>query len=150
MDYFDSCNTGWQDEDERQPLGLWILRGREAVQVRDVSEWSAWIEQQGGARSVGRDVVGSVEVSTVFMGLNHSFDGAGPPLLFETMIFGAHDELPEHYQVRYSTWDEAEMGHAVIVAWVEAATALPPCGFAARARSRVRQAVGWLTRRLRR
>jgi hypothetical protein len=48
-----------------------------------------------------------VYVSTVFLGLDHSF-GEGPPQLFETMIFGGeHDE----YQERYSTWDEAEAGH---------------------------------------
>ena len=48
-------------------------------------------------------------VSTVFLGLDHAFDG-GTPLLFETMIFGGeHDE----YQERYATWDEAEAGHLV-------------------------------------
>lgn len=53
-----------------------------------------------------------VEVSTVFLGLDHNW-GIGPPLLFETMIFGGvHDE----YQERYSIWDEAEAGHARAVA----------------------------------
>jgi hypothetical protein len=46
-------------------------------------------------------------VSTVFLGLDHQW-GDGPPLVFETMIFGGeHDQ----YQERYSTWDEAEAGH---------------------------------------
>ncbi len=32
----------------------------------------------------------------------------GPPVLFETMIFGG----PEHgYQERYTSWTEAEEGH---------------------------------------
>jgi hypothetical protein len=50
---------------------------------------------------------GGIKVSTVFLATDHAWDG-GPPLLFETMIFGGdHDED----QWRYSTWDEAVAGH---------------------------------------
>ena len=56
---------------------------------------------------VGNDMIGDVQVSTVFLGLDHRF-GDGTPILFETMIFGGeHDE----YQERYETWDEALEGH---------------------------------------
>ena len=49
-----------------------------------------------------------VRVSTVFLGLDHNFNDAGPPVLFETMIFGGkHNE----YQERCSTWEEAEALH---------------------------------------
>jgi len=48
-------------------------------------------------------------VSTVFLGLDHNFSGYGPPILFETMIFGGPYNT---YQERYRTWDEAERGHA--------------------------------------
>lgn len=50
----------------------------------------------------------SVEVSTVWLGLNHAFMPGGPPLIFETLIFGGrHDgELQ-----RYSTESEALAGH---------------------------------------
>jgi hypothetical protein len=48
-----------------------------------------------------------IRVSTVFLGLNHQY-GDGPPLIFETMIFGGeHDEG----QWRYSTEAEALVGH---------------------------------------
>lgn len=51
----------------------------------------------------------SITVSTVFLGLDHNY-GIGPPVLFETMIFGGeHDG----YQERYCTWDEAVEGHEV-------------------------------------
>jgi hypothetical protein len=53
-------------------------------------------------------------VSTVFLGINHQF-GNGPPLLFETMIFGGqHDG----YQQRCSTLEQAKQQHkrAVLVA----------------------------------
>jgi hypothetical protein len=55
-----------------------------------------------------------VRVLTIFLGLDYQF-GDGPPLLFETMIFGGeHNED----QWRYSTWDEAEAGHDAAVAKV--------------------------------
>jgi hypothetical protein len=50
---------------------------------------------------------GHVSVSTVFLGLNHQF-GNGPPMVFETLVMGGrHDGRME----RYSTWDDALLGH---------------------------------------
>jgi hypothetical protein len=63
----------------------------------------------GWAR-VAQDQIGVARVSTVFMGIDHNFTRGGPPLLFETMIFGGPED---GFQARYSTWDEAEAGHAV-------------------------------------
>jgi hypothetical protein len=65
---------------------------------------------------VAKDKIGDVEVSTVFLGVDHSF-GSGRPLLFETMVFGG--ELDEE-QVRYSTEAEALAGHSAMVAQVKA------------------------------
>lgn len=75
-------------------------------------EWARAIEKD---RVVSKDELsGGVLVSTVFLGLDHSF-GSGPPILFETMIFGGpHDG----YQERYSSWDEAEKGHKKALAKV--------------------------------
>ena len=53
---------------------------------------------------------GEISVSTVFlMGINHAFGDEVEPILFETMIFGGP---MDQYQTRYSTWEEAEAGHA--------------------------------------
>jgi hypothetical protein len=81
------------------------LAGHEPVPCT-LMEWAEWFE--GGNRIVEQtDVNPDVRVSTVFFGLDHQF-GDGPPLLFETMIFGGpHDQ----YQERFSTWDQAESGH---------------------------------------
>jgi len=50
----------------------------------------------------------TVMVSTVHLGMNHNFMNDGPPLIFETMIFGGkHDQ----YQERYATKEQAEEGH---------------------------------------
>jgi len=58
-------------------------------------------------RTVAKDSKGDINVSTVFVGLDHSFGGP-EPLLFETMIFGGeHDQDCD----RYPTWEKAESGH---------------------------------------
>ncbi len=46
-------------------------------------------------------------VSTVWLGVDHSF-GQGSPLIFETMIFGGRFD---DYQERYSTEQDALVGH---------------------------------------
>lgn len=51
------------------------------------------------------------EVSTVFLGLDHRF-GDGPPLVFETLVFGGTEDGEGD---RYSTYAEAVAGHARFV-----------------------------------
>jgi hypothetical protein len=86
----------------------YILKGHKAVPA-DLMTWARWLETT--SRRVAETKVGAARVSTVFLGLDHSF-GDGPPLLFETMVFGGplDDEME-----RYTTWDEAEQGHARMV-----------------------------------
>jgi hypothetical protein len=92
----------------------WKLDGHTPVPATSV-EFGAQFEKPE-VRRVAYDEIGAVNVSTVFLGLDHSFRLQGPPLLFETMIFGLDDE--NEYQWRYSTWDEAEAGHARALAAV--------------------------------
>ena len=89
--------------------GHYILDGKEPVEVSDIMTWATQFEMTD--RIVEQTTIGQVRVSTVFLGLDHQF-GDGPPLLFETMVFGGeHDQE----QWRYSTWDEAVAGHAAAV-----------------------------------
>ena len=55
--------------------------------------------------------VGPVLISTVWLGIDHSF-GHGPPQIFETMTFGSEDEE----QYRYASEAEALEHHAELVA----------------------------------
>ncbi|KKM92480.1 hypothetical protein LCGC14_1218100 [marine sediment metagenome] len=77
--------------------------------------WAEWIEANKGYRKVARDTVKypvqQADVSTIFLGIDHPF-GEGPPLLFETIVFGGslNDKT-----VRYSTRAEALEGHAAMV-----------------------------------
>lgn len=105
----------------------YILKDRVPVPVTDMMEWSRWYEHADDERIVGQEHIGMLFVSTVFLGLNHNFSGAGrPPILFETMIFADRQPIergPEGQivyfgggdilQRRYHTWDEAEHGHKV-------------------------------------
>ena len=56
-------------------------------------EWTSLFSQD---RTVGNDMFlcpsGEATISTVYLGLDHSF-GNGPPLFFETMIFCGCDEI---------------------------------------------------------
>jgi hypothetical protein len=54
-------------------------------------------------------------VSTVWLGLDYSFSGEGPPIIFETRVFPARDNWRELYMDRYSTPEEAEEGHQRMV-----------------------------------
>jgi len=76
----------------------------------DLLKWAKWFHESGPKRRVAHDTKGNCSVSTVFLGLDHSF-GSGPPLLFETMVFGSKEDIQE----RYSTWDEALAGHKRIL-----------------------------------
>lgn len=111
--------------------GWWILKDRIPVKATSAEfmEWSSDIEN----KIVQQTVIGDYRVSTVFLGLDHSFNPmATAPLIFETMIFKeegfgkrtltdilnevksspSEDENEfEHYQERYFTWEEAEKGH---------------------------------------
>jgi hypothetical protein len=64
-------------------------------------------------RQVAKTIQGDVRVSTVFLGLDHRHWGEGPPLLFETLVFRGDDGGSD--MVRYSSWDDAEAGHAAMV-----------------------------------
>ncbi len=89
----------------------YILDGHKAVVCSDILTWAKWFEANNKNRHVADEKIGDVRVSTVFLGLDHSF-GDGPPLLFETMIFGGP---LDQEQDRCTTWDEAERMHAVMV-----------------------------------
>ena len=68
------------------------LEGKKVVICADEKEWLEWLETMKEVIvHVDKTEKGKVMVSTVFLRIDHSF-GSGPPLLFETMIFGGkHD-----------------------------------------------------------
>lgn len=87
----------------------YILVDQKPVEVSDVLTWGEWFENAD--RHVAQTAVRGVRISTVFLGVDHSF-GDGPPMLFETMVFGGP---MDEEMARYSTWEEAEAGHKEMV-----------------------------------
>lgn len=61
------------------------------------------------------------DISTVWLGLDHNYHNDGPPVIFETMVFGSNDrDWADQLCQRYCTETEALIGHAEIVATVAA------------------------------
>jgi hypothetical protein len=87
----------------------------------DLMRWAIWFENLA-ERIVGKTVVGDYEVSTVFLGLDHSF-GGGVPILYETIIFGPDDAQSDMW--RYATAEEAREGHERVVAALAERVAVP-------------------------
>lgn len=86
-----------------------ILLGHKVVEIEDLWEWAKQVEDSA-TRRVKQDEVDGFRVSTVFLGLDHSFMGSTPHW-FETMIFGDNGTAFDDYQERYPTWEEAVIGH---------------------------------------
>ena len=61
------------------------------------------------------ELADGVMVSTIWLGINHSF-GDGPPRLFETAVFHGMKQIRANLARRYSTEAEARAGHAAVVA----------------------------------
>lgn len=58
--------------------------------------------------------VGRITLSTVWLGLDHSFGDGGPPVIFETMTFPARErDRAKDWQIceRYATREAALTGH---------------------------------------
>lgn len=98
----------------------YILDGHN-VKEANLSEWAKWYETTD--RRVKRETVGGSDISTVFLGLDHRFSGDGPPIIFETLVFGG--PLDQEME-RYSTWEEAEAGHRAMVEKVKKAAQRRP------------------------
>lgn len=88
----------------------------------DLLEWARWFET--AERHIGDTTIGDSRISTVFIGIDHSF-GYGPPLLFETMVFGGP---MNEFQDRYTTRAEALAGHESVCQQAAAAIRTPETG----------------------
>lgn len=99
--------------------------------ILDVLAWGRLAERRrrDGSFRIGSDHVNGFWVSTVWLGLDHSFFDGGPPIIFETMIF-TEGEFPGgeafDYQERYSTLAQAKEGHARAVAMVKLGAGFDP------------------------
>lgn len=84
----------------------YILINKIIVPCPDIDKWIKWIRDIDNKR-VAFTVFNDVEISTIFLGMNHSVD-ENIPILFETLVFGGQ---ADGYCKRYTNWVEAELGH---------------------------------------
>ncbi len=80
----------------------------------DIARWGEWFERSrrtsyhGDPRRVAISQIAQYRISTVFLASDHSF-GAGPPVLWETMVFGSG--AWDQYQERYTSRADALARH---------------------------------------
>jgi hypothetical protein len=77
----------------------------------DLFTWAAWMET-ANRRLAYDELPGGIEVSTVFLGDDHSFFG-GSPILWETLV--TYPDRDSEID-RYLSKDEALIGHNDLVA----------------------------------
>ena len=105
----------------------YILDENNNLMPVDLETYWQWFKAQDEKGEASRRIVkqrhwplNSIMVSTVFLGLDHNFFWGGPPLVFETLVFGG--PLDQEMD-RYSTYDEAVRGHEAMCERVRAALA---------------------------
>lgn len=89
---------------------IWYILDENNIPVLcgDTTAYISWREANPQSMRVDETRIGDVCISTVFLGLDHSYTPGAMPVLFETMIFGGtHDQ----YQDRCCTWEEAKAMH---------------------------------------
>jgi len=109
----------------------YILKAGEPVRCDDALEWGRWFEAatKSGDRLIAQDrdehaAPDGVLVSTVFLGLDHNFSEKGPPVLWETLVFGG---VLDGEMDRYSSRAAALDGHQRMCRRVNG-TIAPPGG----------------------
>jgi len=102
--------------EEMQALRSYVI-SRRGNPTEAPCRGAAWffMEHAHDRRVVAKDWVGDVEVSTVFLSINHQFSPEGPPVLWETMVFGGPDDMDCR---RYASFHEAKEGHLDVLAQV--------------------------------
>lgn len=117
---------------DSSPSPIWLRLGDHWILDDDLKpvrapmvEWSLWFEKQRNERILRRSHLGVYLISTVFLGLDHSF-GRGAPILWETMVFDERGRRrrrdapePDGLQWRYRTIEEATAGHSRAEAYVQ-------------------------------
>ena len=91
-------------------LKFYIL---ENAQIKEVDfltllRWELSVGNSDNHCIAATNLFGGVWVSTIFLTFNHNWHEIGPPVLFETMIFGGP---LDRQQERYTSLDAALSGH---------------------------------------
>ncbi len=107
-----SCEKYNSEAPERMPRHYILDANNKPIYCKALLLWAEFMKK-ADVRTVAKTRIKEVEISTVFLGLDHNYlSPDGPPILYETMVFGGeHDQDME----RYATREEAEAGHKRMV-----------------------------------
>jgi hypothetical protein len=95
-------------------MDRYILNDKgQPVAEPDLMKWGEWRQINRHLRIVKQEDVGGARVSTVFLGLDHRFITSGPPILWETMVFGG--ELDQEQDRCAGSREQAEAMHQRMV-----------------------------------
>ncbi len=83
-------------------------------------KWGRWFQGHRDERIVKQEKVNGYKVSTVFLGLDHNWSLKGPPVLWETMVFGKGRPLDTETDRCAGSKEQAEAMHARMVRRVKA------------------------------
>jgi len=95
-------------------LRYYILDADNKPVAVDMPTWGEFFETLSNRIVDYTEINSQIYVSTVFLGLDHRHFGDGPPILFETMVFGGPISMDQACW-RYASWDDACVGHVVAV-----------------------------------
>ena len=100
--------------DPRNRTGKYILNAAgEPEACPDLLTWVMWMETSREQRVLARDRdegpgAPDISVSTVFLGLDQNHSEEGPPILWESRVFGGPLDTETW---RYTSREEALVGH---------------------------------------
>lgn len=90
-------------------MSMWYIldNNNKPIRSTSITEAADWMENNPQRKVVKQEHIGDVYISTVFLGLDHSWN-SDIPVLWETMIFGGEYD---QYQDRYTSYKDALEGH---------------------------------------
>lgn len=104
-----------------RPMYYILDENNNPIGTNNVIKWGRLMQLK--EKIVKQENVDNYFISTVFLGIDHSYD-FGNPVLWETMIFrkdkdGSKELGSDIFHDRYSTYDEAIQGHKEAVKLVK-------------------------------
>lgn len=95
-------------------MKYYILNGIHPVAEPDSVKFAKWYftDNGGNNRRIGLTKTDDFTISTVFLGVSHTFSFKDPPMLFETLITNSEGE--EIDMLRYSQYNEALVYHNIL------------------------------------
>ena len=99
-------------DDISTPIDDRFFKLVDRVPVRCTFAEFAEVMKDEANRIVAQNMVGELQISTIFTGIDSNY-GEGDPILFETVVFGLPGDLRPQWSL--SNWEEAMAVHTELV-----------------------------------